>query len=97
MSAEFMTEKVVTSPIVLEGMAAMGRPVPAFRKQAGYEAAKDMGLGTEAAFSVVASMSECLERDLPYEAMAAGMKRLDLTGTYRLMAYLLTGEEKEKA
>jgi hypothetical protein len=31
-----------------------------------------------------------LERDKPYEAQAAGMKFLDLTGTYRLFAVLLT-------
>ena len=75
------------------GFAAMGKPVPFYRRQAGYEHCKEMGCGSDAAFAAVNGMSEMLERDKPYEAMAAGMKYLDLTGTYRLMAVLLTAEK----
>ena len=71
------------------GFAAMGQPVPIFRKQAGYQTCRQIGLDTEAAWSAVNGMAEKLERDDPYGAMQAGMVWLDLTGTYRLMAVLL--------
>jgi hypothetical protein len=76
------------------GFEAMGRPIPFYRQQAGYEECKSMGLDKEDSHNAVAGMSEQLERDKPYEAMKIGMKYLDLTGTYRLMATLLTAEEK---
>lgn len=73
-----------------QGFNAMGKPIPQHRRQAGYEHAKTMGLDTERAWSCVAGMSNALERDRPYDAMQAGMYHLDLTGTYRMMAVLLT-------
>lgn len=76
------------------GFDAMGKPVPLHRKTAGLEHCRQMGLtDTEDAWNCVGAMSEKLARDQPYEAMAEGMKYLDLTGTYRLMAVLLTAEE----
>lgn len=76
------------------GFNAMGKPVPFYRRQAGFDTCKAMGLDTEAAFSAVNGMSEMLARDKPYEAMVAGMKYIDLIGTYRLMAVLLTAEKE---
>jgi hypothetical protein len=73
-----------------EGFGAMGHPVPAYRQQAGYDLCRQLGCGTEAAWTAVAGMAGALERDKPYEAMEAGMRTLDLTGTYRLMAVLLS-------
>ena len=95
MSAEFMNQKV-EPPLV--GMNAMGKPIPYSRKQSAYEQCKEMGLKEDRAYEVVNGMSEQLERDKPYEAVACGMKFLDLTGTYRVMAYLLAGKipKKEK-
>ncbi len=72
------------------GFDAMGKPIPKYRQQAGYDTCKQMGLDTEKAWSAVSGMTNALQRDEPYAAMEAGMKYLDLTGTYRLMAVLLT-------
>jgi hypothetical protein len=49
-----------------------------------------MGLNSARAWECVSSIANQLEHDKPYEAQAAGMRFLDLTGTYRLMAVLLT-------
>ena len=72
------------------GFNMMGKTVPFYRREAGFKHCKQMGLNTEDAYSVVGMMSEQLERDEPYTAMENGMVYLDLTGTYRLMAVLLT-------
>jgi len=78
------------------GFKAMGKPIPMFRRQAGYDHAKAMGVkSSEAAWTVVSTMAAQIERDKPYEAMQAGMKFLDLTGTYRMMSVLLTAVEVE--
>lgn len=74
------------------GFNAMGKPVPLHRRTAALEHCKQMSLGIEEAWAVVGGMSEQLERDQPYEAQAIGMKYLDLCGTYRVMAVLLTAE-----
>lgn len=76
----------------------MGKPIPAYRKEAAYQQAKEMGVvSADDRISLVNSVSEHLERDHPYEAQAAAMKYLDLTGAYRLMAVLLTGEPEADA
>lgn len=71
---------------------AMGHPVPTHRKTAAYQHAQDMGLSKAEAMECINGMAEQLERDQPYEAQAKGMKFVDLTGTYRLMAVLLTDD-----
>lgn len=76
-----------------DGFSAMGKPVPFYRRQAGYDTCLSMGLTSEAAYHAVNGMSEHLERDKPYDAMATGMRYIDLTGTYRLMAVLLTADK----
>jgi hypothetical protein len=74
------------------GFDAMGKPVPQARRQAAYEQCKLMGIKSSVdAWTCVGTMANALERDEPYNAMKAGMVYLDLTGTYRLMAYLCTG------
>lgn len=82
---------------VESGYAAMGHPVPPERMGEAYRHAKEMGLGTEEAMTVVGWMADAIERDDPYRALqdrSAGFKDqivpLDLTGRYRLMAVLLT-------
>lgn len=97
--AEFLTPKGAykAPPSDKDGFANMGKPIPAFRRSAAYETCKAMGLtDKDAATTCVGQMAEALERDKPYEAMAAGMKHLDLTGTYRIMAVLLI-EPKPRA
>lgn len=92
--AEFMGVQAEKSPKTPDsGFDAMGKPIPLHRRTAGLQHCAAMGLtDVELAWSCVGRMSEQLERDKPYEAMAAGMEYLDLTGTYRLMAVLLTAE-----
>lgn len=80
-----------------DGFNAMGRPIPYYRQQAAYETCKAMGMTDRNEMTAcVGAMSEALERDEPYAAMEAGMKYVDLTGTYRLMAVLLTAQRTEK-
>lgn len=74
-----------------DGFNAMGKPVPAFRRTAALAHCRVMGLtDTGRAMACVDGMANALQRDEPYQAMEAGMKYLDLTGVYRLMAVLLT-------
>lgn len=74
-----------------DGFNSMGKPIPALRRETGAQHARDMGItDKEKVTGLVGRMSEALERDKPYEAMEAGMAYLDLTGTYRMMAVLLT-------
>lgn len=72
------------------GFEAMGKPIPNNRRQEAYDWLRTLGIEIEAATLAVGSVATALERDKPYEAMAEGMKFLDLTGTYRLFAILLT-------
>lgn len=73
-----------------DAMGMIGRPIPNTARAKGHEACRDMGLDTGRAFECVNAVTEQLERDKPYEAMTAGCKYLDLIGTYRLFAVLLT-------
>ena len=97
--AEFLNQTVPTRMSKEgsdSGFDAMGKPVPMHRRTAALEHCRQMGLtNTEDAWNCVGGMAQQLERDRPYEAMAAGMKYLDLTGVYRLMAVLLCAEPKE--
>jgi hypothetical protein len=68
---------------------AMGKPIPPAAREIGYTDAKAMGLDTPRAVECVSATAAALERDKPYEAQAAAMRFLDLTGAYRLMAVLL--------
>jgi len=96
--AEFLNQ-VVPTRLSKEGsnsgFDAMGKPVPWHRQSAALEHCRQMGIhNIEDAMNCVSGMAQQLERDKSYEAMAAGMKYLDLTGTYRLMAVLLCAEEQ---
>lgn len=79
------------------GFNAMGNPIPNFRKQNAYTICREViGLDADTAWSLVEGMSNSLERDMPYEAMKHAEDKVDITGSYRIMAYLLTGEEEWK-
>lgn len=80
-----------------QGFDAMGKPVPYERRARAYKHCKAMGMTDhDHIMSAVESMANALERDEPYAAMSEGMRHLDLTGTYRLMAVLLTDEGASK-
>lgn len=84
--AEFLNQKKEPE---IDAMNAMGKPIPPKAREAGYETCKEMGLNQAQAWECTQAVSEQLERDQPYEAMAKGMQFLDLTGTYRLFAVIL--------
>lgn len=69
----------------------MGKPLPDAAREIAYKHCRDIGLSSARAWECVSSMANALERDEPYQAQAAGMRFLDLTGTYRVMAALLSG------
>jgi len=73
------------------GFNAMGHPVPMSRRANAYQHCKNMGCLDDAVIWVtINAMSNHLCRDNPYLAMQEGMRLVDLIGTYRLMAVLLT-------
>ncbi len=74
----------------IDGFNRMGKPLGENARSKAYEHCKAMGLSSARAWECVQGVACQLERDSPYEAQAAGMKFLDLTGTYRLFAVLLT-------
>lgn len=89
--AQFMGQK---KPETCSGFNAIGRPIPNDRRQAAYDTLKEIGVAEPAMRrQVVANMADRLERDLPYDCVSEGMRVLDLTGTYRVMAVLLTSPE----
>lgn len=89
--AEFLNQpKRPSDPVTEEGMAAMGKPIPLWRKIAADRHMKDMGVTSALKrLSCIGAVANRLERDEPYEAMGEGMRYLDLIGTYRLFAVLL--------
>jgi hypothetical protein len=89
--AEHLNQRVEPA---MDPFSAMGTPIPANARQAGYEACKAMGLGSARSWECVGAVAEQLERDKPYEAQGAAMKFLDLTGAYRLMATLLAAASR---
>lgn len=75
---------------------AMGVEVPFFRQQNGYDACKDMGMTDKAKImDLVGGMCERIARDEPHAAMEFAAKYLDVTGVYRLLATLLTGDKPD--
>lgn len=87
--AEFMNQRVEPE---MTAFSKMGKPLPPKARSRAYDHCLAMGLNSARAWECVQAVAEQLERDKPYEAMGAGMKFLDLTGYYRLMAVLLTTE-----
>lgn len=79
-------------PPSMDQFSYMGKPLGTVARQAGYEALKDMGLDSPRAMECNQAVCQQLERDKPYEAQAEGMKHIDLTGWYRLVAVILTAE-----
>jgi hypothetical protein len=79
-----------------EGFNAMGKPIPIHRKRAADQHLKAMGItDVEDRFRCIAMVAARLEHDDPYGAQHDAMKYIDLTGSYRLMAVLLTGDEND--
>ena len=81
----------------LEPFNQMGKPILIEARSEGYKHCKAMGLTPARAMECVNNVAEQLQRDKPYEAQAAGMKFLDLTGVYRLFAVMLCAAAEENA
>jgi hypothetical protein len=74
-----------------DGFNAMGKPIPLDRRTNAANHMRQMGVtDAEDVWTCVAMVAGQLERDAPYEALRHAMKYLDLTGSYRLIAVLLT-------
>lgn len=67
----------------------MGKPIPVTAREEALRHCLEMGLDKAGGYECVSGMAAQLELDKPYEAQATGMRHLDLTGTYRVMAVLL--------
>lgn len=77
-----------------DGFSAFGKPVPFYRRQAGYNHCKQMGLtDKDAIWSVVNGLADRIERDEPLNGMNFAYGFLDVTGIYRLLAVLCTAEK----
>lgn len=78
--------------MTISGFDAVGKPIPMERRSNALRHVREMcpGITTESATKLVGEVTDALERDQPYEAQECAMEWLDLTGTYRLMAALLT-------
>lgn len=84
-----MTTKSHTDP-----MNAMGHPISSEGREAGYQACREMGLDSAAAWELTGNVAALMERDQPYEAQKVGLdSSLNLTGYYRLAATLLAHAE----
>lgn len=83
-------------PPVLSAFGMMGKPLSPKARQAGYDTCKEMGLDSDRAMGCVNGVCEQLERDQPYEAQSVGMRYVDLTGWYRLVAVILTAAATEE-
>ncbi len=75
-----------------DGFNAFGKFVAPERQSAAYRMLRDViGLkDKQEAWECVTGMAEQISRDEPYEAVRVGMKYIDLTGTFMLIAALCT-------
>lgn len=74
----------------------MGKPIPVSQKELGMKCLIDMGMtDKDKMVDCISTVCEQLERDKPFEAQQMAMKYIDLTGSYRLFAVLLSYGEEE--
>jgi hypothetical protein len=93
--AEFLENNEKPIPVEYppdSGFEAMGKQVPWHRRQAAYETLREIGVSSPAErFECVNGMAGQVLLDQPYEAMRIGMRYVDLTGVYRVLAVLCCG------
>ena len=76
------------------GFDAFGKPVSFARRERAYQQLRSFtSLSTADAMLLIGRMAEYIERDQPHEAMQATVGIIDLTGMYRILAYLCTDPE----
>lgn len=71
---------------------ALGKPVPYGHRARAADQAREMGLDLDGRGEVefIGPIARAIENDRPNRALEHACKRLDLTGAYRLLAYLCT-------
>ena len=69
---------------------ALGEPVPHERRARAAEQCREMGLelSGEEEMDYIDPIASAIEDDKPQTAISLARERLDLTGSYRLLAYL---------
>lgn len=80
-----------------DGFNAFGKPVPIHRREAADVHLREMGItDTQDRWNCIQTISEQIQRDEPYDAMATATRYVDLTGAYRLLAVLLMAKPKKE-
>lgn len=87
-----------------DGFAALGKPVPFYRRAEAYQHMKDMGCtDKDKMLGVIGRMSIFIERNDPHMALETALYSkenpdgmVDAIGCYRLLAVLLTAERPKK-
>lgn len=76
---------------------ALGEPVPYNQRARAVEQAREMGLELEGEeeMEFIGPICEAIERDKPCKAISLTREKLDLTGTYRFLAYLCAPEQQD--
>ena len=77
------------------GFAAMGYMVPNFRRANANTQLKNFGLDAEDRFFIIQKASDMIFRDDPHRALEALSEKIDVTGSYMILSYLLTGVDDE--
>jgi len=74
---------------------ALGESVPHDRRVRAIEEMREMGLdlGGGAEMDYISEIATAIENDRPNKAIATAREELDLTGSYRLLAYLCVDED----
>ena len=80
------------------GFKGFGNPVPSNRTSKAYKTVKEIlpGASSELAYSIVSKSAEYIRKDEPFKIIGAvegldeDLKKIDVTGRYRLLAVLLT-------
>lgn len=74
---------------------ALGEPVPEHRRERAVDEALDMGVAIPQPKQWVDNVAAAIEDDAPETAQARARQHLDVTGMFRLLAYLCVGSPAE--
>ena len=69
---------------------ALGSPVPEEQRERAAKQAQDIGVDVSPDDDWITDVSKFVELDRPEEAIETCCEHLDMTGTYRFLAYLCT-------
>jgi hypothetical protein len=75
---------------------AFGYMVPNFRRENTNKVLKGFGLTSKDRFTLIQKACEFILQNEPHSTMNEISKKVDVTGTYMIMGYLLTGTPKKQ-